>query len=214
MLSGEAVSLGQARAIKSFLVENKDNKEFQVMELIVHDCLISDQDLTVVLEGVLAQEKLKSITLSGVGVNEQSCELLCTAFAIHTVTDSVHTVNFTNIKVQQKHLLNMLESLTEGLKLQHLSMNALNLGGLVDSMAIINAIHKLIVECFSLCELNLRGCSMSGNEFVVLSQGLKENMTLRNLDLSYLDLSFTLASKQSYVKAFLENITEWIGSSE
>ena len=214
MLSGEAVSLGQARAINSFLVENKDNKEFQVMELIVHDCLISDQDLTAVLEGVLAQAKLKSITLSGVGLSEQSCELLCTAFAIQTVTDSVHTVNLTNIKVQQKHLLKMLESLTEGLKLQHLSMNGLDLGGLVDSMAIINAIHKLIVECFSLCELNLRGCSMSGNEFVVLSQGLKENMTLRNLDLSYLDLSFTLASKQSYVNAFLENITEWIGSSE
>ena len=33
MLSGEAVSLGQARAIKSFLVENKDNKEFQTQEM-------------------------------------------------------------------------------------------------------------------------------------------------------------------------------------
>ena len=214
MLSGEAVSLGQARAINSFLVENKDNKEFQVTELIVHDCLISDQDLTVVLEGVLAQAKLKSITLSGVGLSEQSCELLCTAFAIQTAADSVQTVHLTNIKVQQKHLLKMLESFTEGLQLQRLSLNGLDLGGLVDSMAIINAIHKLIVECCGLCELNLRGCSMSGNEFVVLSQGLKENMTLRNLDLSYLDLSFTLASKQSYVNAFLENITEWIGSSE
>ena len=84
----------------------------------------------------------------------------------------------------------------------------------MDSMPIIWALYKLITECFSLNQLNLSGCSMSGNEFERLSEGLKENMTIRSLDLSYLDLSYTLASKQTYVTKFLENLTEWIGSYE
>lgn len=167
-LYGSSVPKGQSMALRNFLIEHKADPQYHIKELILDECLMTDEEFANILEGVIEQNTIKKLSFTGIPLNQKTCDLLCQMLSVDNGPAQIDQLYLTGVKLQTNNFLTIMQTISESMKLKKLKLSGMKL----QHQGIIDSLYYNICENNELFSLNLSNCCVSPRNLVTIGKAI------------------------------------------
>lgn len=150
-----------------------------LQKLILCSVNVTAQQMTELFLKLTKTGKLKHLDIEAIGDGGILKTIPSTLFS--EVIRNIHTVNLSYSKVRKCQLKHLLKDLQGDFKLKSLNLSSNS------NLALVPP--KFISSIANLHKLNVSGCDLSATQIRILFRGVRDNKCMRELDISYNNLT-------------------------